>query len=567
MAANTEVARPGAPGENVADLVTAAARRRPLADGIIDTASGAALTWIDVDNATTAFARRIRDAGVRPGDRVALRLPTCAELVIGLFAVFRSGAIAVPLSPTAPDAEVCDLITACGARLLVAHDDLGDVSALVPDLDHPDPDHREASSDQVSRGGGSRAGGASDDRPSGDGSSDVGPSDVGPSDSESGDDGSQDGGSADGSSPDDEAGAGGEDIAAIFYTSGTSGPARGVMLSHRALLANVRQFAGVMPADERPDRTLLAVPLHHIYGLGPGLLLPTATAATVVLAQRFDARDTLHACRTHAITTVVGVPAMYTDLATRSADELADALATVGIFMSGAAPLHPRVLNAITDATGQAVYEGYGLTEAAPVVTSTLVTGQPKAGSVGRALPGIELRLVDSDGSPAHAPLDPADPDDAFGDDIGLTGLVSIRGANLFSGYWPDGAHGPDADGWYRTGDVGYVDTDGDLHLVDRANDLIIVNGFNVYPREVEDAILTLPGVAEAAVVGVLDDRTGESVRAVVRPESGASLSEQQVIDVCEARLARYKVPSTVEFADELPHTAIGKLRRVQLRT
>lgn len=339
------------------------------------------------------------------------------------------------------------------------------------------------------------------------------------------------------------------------------------MLSHRALLANVRQFAGVMPAGERPDRTLLAVPLHHIYGLGPGMLLPTATAATIVLAQRFDARDTLHACRTHAITTVVGVPAMYTDLAARSADELADALATVGIFMSGAAPLHPRVLNAITDATGQAVYEGYGLTEAAPVVTSTLVTGQAKAGSVGRALPGVELRLVDSDGSPAHAPLDPADPDDAFGDDIGVTGLVSIRGANLFSGYWPDGAHGPDADGWYRTGDVGYLDTDGDLHLVDRANDLIIVNGFNVYPREVEDAILTLPGVAEVAVVGVLDDRTGESVRAVVRPESGAQLSEQQVIDVCEARLARYKVPSTVEFADELPHTAVGKLRRVQLRT
>ncbi|GAA1206235.1 AMP-binding protein [Prauserella alba] len=534
---NTEGVRTAAAGENVADLVEAAARRRPEADGVVDP-SLVTLTWADVDAAVNVFARRLFDADVRPGDRVGLRLPTCAEFVVGLFAVFRAGAIAVPLSPAAPDAEARERLGDCGARLLVAHDGLGDVPALAPDLGHPaDPvDDPAAPAEPAAPAGASPA---AETSPAAEprASQPVEPRAVG------------------------------EDIAAIFYTSGTSGPARGVMLSHRALLANVRQLAAVLPSGDLPDRTLLAVPLHHIYGLGPGLLLPTATAATVVLAQRFDARDTLHACPAHEITTVVGVPAMYTDLADRPAGELADAMATVRIFMSGAAPLHPRVLAAITDATGQAVYEGYGLTEAAPVVTSTLVTGQAKAGSVGRALPGVELRLVDSDGSAAHAPLDPADPDDAFGDDIGLTGLVAIRGDNLFSGYWPHGAHGPDVDGWYRTGDVGYLDADGDLHLVDRANDLIIVNGFNVYPREVEDVILTLPGVAEVAVVGVLDDRTGESVRAVVRPESGAALSEQQIVDACSAQLPRYKVPSTVEFADELPHTAVGKLSRVQLRT
>ncbi|MCP2237845.1 AMP-binding protein [Prauserella halophila] len=570
MAGSTEE-----PGENVADLVAAAARQRPDADGIIDPASTATLTWTDVDAAVNVFARRLSDADVRPGDRVGLRLPTCAELVIGLFAVFRAGAIAVPLSPTAPDAEARERLTDCGARLLVAHAGLGDVPALAPDLGRP--------------------GDVAADGPAGDpAAADPAAADPAAADPAAADPDAADPAAADpdAAGPDGHGAevpavaesrppqpvepsgsqpvaprASGEDIAAIVYTSGTSGPARGVLLSHRALLANVRQLAAVMPTGDGPDRTLLAVPLHHIYGLGPGLLVPTATAATVVLAQRFDARDTLHACRTHAISVVVGVPAMYADLASSPAGELADAAATVETFLSGAAPLHPRVLNAITDATGQAVYEGYGLTEAAPVVTSTLVTGQAKAGSVGRALPGVELRLVDSDGSPAHAPLDPADPDDAFGDDIGLTGLVAVRGANLFSGYWPDGAHGPDADGWYRTGDVGYLDTDGDLHLVDRANDLIIVNGFNVYPREIEDVVLTLPEVAEVAVVGVLDERAGESVRAVVRPEPGAALSEQQVIDVCAARLARYKVPSTVELVDELPHTAVGKLRRVQLRT
>jgi len=212
------------------------------------------------------------------------------------------------------------------------------------------------------------------------------------------------------------------------------------------------------------------------------------------------------------------------------------------------------------------VFEGYGLTECAPVVTTTMVTGYPKPGSVGSPLPGIEVRLVDSDGAAGPIELDPTDLDDTFEEEHGGTGLVSIRGENLFSGYWPDGAHGPDAEGWFRTGDVGYLDVDGDLHLVDRANDLIIVNGFNVFPHEVENVIGLLPEVAEAAVIGVLDERSGEAVKAFVVPVEGASLSEQQVVEHCAARLAGYKVPHTVEFAESLPHSATGKLRRLRLR-
>jgi long-chain acyl-CoA synthetase len=193
------------------------------------------------------------------------------------------------------------------------------------------------------------------------------------------------------------------------------------------------------------------------------------------------------------------------------------------------------------------------------------MTGYPKPGSVGRPLPGVEVRLVDSDGRADAVELDPADLVDAF-DEEGGTGLVSIRGANLFSGYWPDGAHGPGAEGWFRTGDVGYLDTDGDLHLVDRANDLIIVNGFNVYPHEVENVLARLPEVAEAGVVGVVDEHTGEAVKAVVVPAPGASLSEQQVIAHCAAELPAYKVPHIVEFATGLPHSATGKLRRIRLR-
>ena len=163
--------------------------------------------------------------------------------------------------------------------------------------------------------------------------------------------------------------------------------------------------------------------------------------------------------------------------------------------------------------------------------------------------------------------LDP-DADDAVfaGPDIGGdTGLVAIRGRNLFSGYWPDGTGGPDADGWFRTADVGFLDADGDLHLVDRSSDLVIVNGFNVYPREVEQVLLELPEVAEAAAVGVPDERSGQAVRAVLVLAPGAALTADRVREHCAERLARFKVPSIVEFVPALPRTATGKVARRQL--
>ncbi|PXY35308.1 acyl-CoA synthetase [Prauserella coralliicola] len=493
---------------NVADLVAANSRERPGATALVDTVAETTLTWAELDAAVDTQARRLLEAGLSPGDRVALRLPTSSEFAVSFFAVARAGGIAVPLSPQAPEGEWRPVLADSGTRLLVgaAPGEHADVRVLEPAID---PSAGEP----------------------------VAPTRAG------------------------------EDVAALFYTSGTTGPPRGVMLTHRALLANVAQLGQLQPPlADHGDRVFVAIPLHHIYGLGPGLLNAVAAGATTVLAQRFDAQKALAACAAHRVTVIVGVPAMYTELAALPADEVGESLSTVRLLVSGAAPLHPKVLAAIRGATGLAVFEGYGLTEAAPVVTSTLVTGYAKPGSVGRPLPGVELRLVDSDGTPGPVPLDPEDPADAFADDTGGTGLVAVRGRNLFSGYWPDGAHGPDDEGWFRTGDVGYIDVDGDLHLVDRANDLIIVNGFNVFPHEVEDVIGALPEVAEVAVVGVLDERSGEAVKAVVVPKPGAALSEQQVVDACTATLAAYKVPRTVEFAEALPHSSVGKLRRFRLR-
>jgi long-chain acyl-CoA synthetase len=218
------------------------------------------------------------------------------------------------------------------------------------------------------------------------------------------------------------------------------------------------------------------------------------------------------------------------------------------------------------------VWEGYGLTEAAPVLTSTLATGRPKPECIGGPLPGVEVVLLDTAGGPAAGP-DPGSRvrADVFGDPFGedehdQAGELCVRGANLFAGYWPDGADGPDDDGWLLTGDIGYRDGDGDLRLVDRRRDLVLVSGFNVYPGEVERVLDTHPGVAESAVIGVPDARTGEAVHAVVVRAGGDPVGEAELLVHARASLARFKVPTAVHFVPELPHSLAGKVSRARLR-
>jgi long-chain acyl-CoA synthetase len=224
-------------------------------------------------------------------------------------------------------------------------------------------------------------------------------------------------------------------------------------------------------------------------------------------------------------------------------------------MLSGSAPLSDDLVERFTDATGIPVHQGYGLTEAAPIVTSTLCSQELQIGSVGAALPGIEIKLVDDQD---HEPE---------GDD---PGEIWIRGANLFSGYWPDGEEGPDADGWWGTGDIGFLDESGDLFLVDRLKELVIVSGFNVYPVEVEEVIREVDGVEEAAVIGVEDPATGEAVVAYVVPTSAGGGPEHDLVgavrDHCMRRLARFKQPSRIEVVDELPLTGTGKVQKGQLR-
>jgi long-chain acyl-CoA synthetase len=251
----------------------------------------------------------------------------------------------------------------------------------------------------------------------------------------------------------------------------------------------------------------------------------------------------------------------------------------------GAAPIVPAEAARFRAATGKTLIIGYGLTETAPVLTTTAVTDRGKAGSIGRPLPGVSLRLRSIDGfaggfpprvgsaegeilwedgtaSPAE---DLAELDLAVEDSAGTDpGEIVVRGANLFSGYWPDGRDGPDAGGWWGTGDVAYADGDGDLHLVDRIGELILVNGFNVYPAEIERVLDAHPAVAESAVVGVPDDDTGQRPHAYVVAALDPAPTPAELQVYCAGHLARFKLP-TIELVRELPHSAIGKVRKREI--
>jgi long-chain acyl-CoA synthetase len=341
-----------------------------------------------------------------------------------------------------------------------------------------------------------------------------------------------------------------ETLAVLLYTSGTSGDPRAAMLTHRALAANVKNLSGLGPDRMGPEDVVLGIlPMFHAFGLNAVLGWTVSTGAALVIDQRFDAEHTLELIQRHGVTRLPLAPPALHALLTRP--DLRTALSGVKVVLTGASALDRGLANRFERETGLFVHQGYGLTEASPGVTTTLGEGEPKPGSVGRPLPNVEIRIADEQG------------EDVEGDD---PGEILIRGANLFSGYWPDGADGPDAEGWYRTGDVGFLDADGDLFLVDRLRELIIVSGFNVFPIEVEDVLVGADGVLEAAVIGVPSEETGEAIKAFVVPEAGVTLDPEAVAAYASTRLARFKCPSVIEVVDQLPHSVTGKVAKGRLR-
>ncbi len=492
---------------NIAEYLRDTARRQPDGAGII--ADGRTHTWAEVDRAVDAFATGLLSRGLHAGDRVAMLLGNSYEFVIAYYGVARAGLVSVPMNPAYTSAEVAVLLADSGARLLLVQ---GSTSSTGEDSADPLPgcEVLDVHSDEWSRLLASGAGGS--------------PAEVSTSK---------------------------ESLALLLFTAGTSGRPKGAMLTHGALRANTEMLLTLdaPPAVTADDTVLLVLPMFHVYGLNTGLGLAVAAGATLVLTDRFDPVETLSLIREHAVTSVPAAPAMFQ--AWCLVPDASAAMATVRLFSSGGSPLPIPVQERFVAHTGHDVYEGYGMTETAPVVATTLVSGRPKPGSVGRPLPGLEVRLIDD----AGGEVDEGDP-----------GELWVRGPSVFEGYWPRAQGGPDDEGWFRSGDVAYADEMGDLHLVDRRREVILVNGFNVYPREIELVIDEVPGVAEAAVVGVPDDATGEAVMALVVGRPGADVTVDDVASFCETRLARFKCPTTIRMVTALPHSATGKIAKGRLR-
>jgi long-chain acyl-CoA synthetase len=522
------------PAHDLTALVREAASEQSDKLAVVES-GGRSLTWAQLEDEVRRIATGLGETGIVAGHRVMIATGNRIEFVTTYLGVLRAQAVAVPVNPGATPFEMARMIADSGSRLVVADETtVGPVrdglrllkEALEGIEEGWDPDilTRAAQARVVTVGVEPAEGERSHDELRSDSPREIPPL------------------------PDPEK------LACLLYTSGTTGRPRAAMLSHRALLANIEQVAAVEPPMMHGDDVVLGVlPLFHVYGLNAVLGGVIRHRAKLVLAERFDPQGTLDLIEDEACSVVPVAPPVFGYW--RAIDGLEERLGPVRLILSGSAPLSIELIEEFTGRTGIPIHQGYGLTEASPVVTSTLRSKTHQNRSVGAALQGVEIRLVDESGRP---PTGPAADD---------PGEIQIKGANLFSGYWPDGDDGPDAEGWWSTGDIGFLDASGDLFLVDRLKEMVIVSGFNVYPTEVEDVIRDVPGVRETAVIGVDDEESGEAVVAYVVADGDPSTVEAAVRDRCQERLARFKQPSRIEIVDELPLTVTGKVQKGRLRS
>jgi len=346
-----------------------------------------------------------------------------------------------------------------------------------------------------------------------------------------------------------------DDTALILYTSGTTGQPKGAQLRHRNIINNARVTGDVMEVTEE-DIYYVPLPLFHSFGLVLGTLTPFTYGASVVLHDVFDTEEGLELMSEHDVTMDFGVPAMFIrELEEYRKNEGEYDLSSLKSGMMGGAPCPIEVVKGVINDMGCNVCIGYGITETSPLITLTRYDDPPeiRAESVGKPLPGVEVKIVDEDRNELTT---------------GEIGEIATRG-NVMKGYYnmPDKTEEAiDEEGWYYTGDLGKIDLNGYVYVTGRKKDMIIVGGFNVYPREIEEFLFTLDKVQDVAVIGAEDPEMGEVVVVYVVPKEDTELSSEEIIDHCKSNIANYKVPRMVKVVDELPRTTSGKVQKYVLR-
>lgn len=345
----------------------------------------------------------------------------------------------------------------------------------------------------------------------------------------------------------------GEDIAVLQYTGGTTGTAKGVMLTHRNLVANVEQCRSWMYKTEYGQETMMAaVPLFHVYGMTVCMNFSIASGARISLLPRFEIEPLLRTIHAEKPTIFPGAPTMYIAINHHPLTAVKYDLSSVRCCISGSAPLPAEVQQRFEAITGGRLVEGYGLSECSPVTHLNPIWEKRKTGSIGLPWPSTDCRIID--------------PDTGEEQPVGAVGELEVSGPQVMKGYWNRSAETAEVlrDGWLRTGDMAYMDEEGYFYIVDRKKDMIIAGGYKIFPREVEDVLYEHPTVQEAAVIGIADNYRGESVKAYIVTKANVSVTEEELDRYCRSKLAAYKVPRVYEFREDLPKSMIGKvLRRV----
>jgi long-chain acyl-CoA synthetase len=468
------------------------------------------------------MAASLAASGVKKGDRVALMLPNCPQYVVSFFATVRLGAIVTQINPMYVEREIGHILNDSGAEIIVAHADVYvRVKAVLPDTNLKTVVVVDFGSEELGAGHRSFADFlATDVEP-------VPEVDIDPA----------------------------EDVAALQYTGGTTGKSKGAMLTHRNLVANVQQTIDVFvrdPAQFTGRKCVGALPFFHIYGLTCVMLFGIKLGVEQVLLSRFEVQEALAVFENDRPTMFSGVPTMYMALLASGADLRKHHLHDVQIFNSGGSALPVNLKRSFEERVGKPLFEGYGLSEASPVThNNPPFLGQGREGSIGIPIPSTEARVVDVETGETEMP-------------IGDSGELIIKGPQVMKGYldMPKETAETLKDGWLYTGDVAKMDESGYFYIVDRKKDMILASGYNVYPREIEEVLFEHPGVAEAVAIGVPDEYRGEAVKAFVVKRPGAQATEEEVLAFCKERLAAYKAPKAVEFREELPKSAVGKLLR-----
>lgn len=502
------------------------------------------ISYRELKELAEKLAASLRRRGVRPGDRVSIMLPNLPQTFIAFWGVMKAGAVAVMTNPLYMESELTHQIKDSGAKHLITLDIFWPKIAALREQLELDVCYvtrvRDALKFPLSwlQPFSARRQGTWVPVPF-DGKEVVAWKDLFKTTERLS----------------VEVADAHETIALLQYTGGTTGLSKGAMLTHANLLANLTQLMAIIQQPPEKEHVFLALlPLFHVFGLTITLLLPARMAARVVPMPRYVPADMLEAFKKYQFTAFIGALSVYISLLQQKNLAQYD-LHHIIFCISGSAPMPVEWLKKFEEVTGTPITEGFGLTEASPVTHANPVFGKQKPGSIGVPVPGTLARIVDTEDGErvlAHNEI----------------GELVIKGPQVMKGYWnrPEETARTIRDGWLYTGDIAYMDEEGYFYIVDRKKDLIIVGGYNVYPREIDEVLHTHPKIREAVTVGVNHRSRGETVKAYIVPEEGANLTVPEVVAFCRQKLASFKVPRLIEFREELPKTMVGKVLRRILR-